>query len=189
MAGLSDPLRRWSAAALVVSLLLRPGDSVAEQRTATAEDDIKAAFLYNFTKFIEWPAAARAESFRICTVAEPAFGDALERTIAGESVDGRPIQRITPATPEAARSCAILFLGRMESERAEKWIAAVRSLPVLVVGESRGVWDRGAQINFVLVENRVKFDVNTDAAAQAGLTISSKLLRVARAVTPKRGVP
>jgi YfiR/HmsC-like len=157
----------------------------AEQRTPTAEDDIKAAFLYNFTKFVEWPVAGRPETFTICTVAEPAFDAAVDRIVAGESVDGHPIVRISPGTPDAARACQILFIARPENDRAERWIAAVRNAPVLVVGESRGPWDRGAQINFVVDDNRVKFDVNPEAAARAGLTISSKLLRVARTVTPR----
>ena len=158
---------------------------VAGQRTPTAEDDIKAVFLYNFTKFVEWPAAARLETFTICTVAEPAFNAAVDRTIAGESVDGHPIVRVSPPTPDAARGCQILFIARLENDRAERWLAAVRNAPVLVVGESRGPWDRGAQINFVVEDNRVKFDVNPDAASRAGLTISSKLLHVARSVMPR----
>ncbi len=160
--------------------------AAAEQRTATGEDDIKAAFLYNFTKFIEWPALPGGEPFRICTVAEPAFGTAVDRIVAGESIDGRAIERISPATPEAARGCRILFLGRLENERAERWVAAVRGAPVLVVGESRGVWERGGHINFVVEDNRVKFDVNTDATSEAGLMLSSKLLRVARELFPRR---
>jgi len=180
----SAGVRAW-AAGLLAAWLLVPGPARAEQRTATAEDDIKAAFLFNFTKFIAWPAAAQAESFQICTLAEPAFNAAVDRALAGESADGRPIVRVSPATPEAARACHILFLGGVESQRAERWLAAVRGAPVLVVGESRAAWDRGAQINFVLDENRVRFDVNADAASGAGLTISSKLLRVARKVSAR----
>ena len=176
-----------SAVVLAALLCLYGGSVAGEQRTTTAEDDIKAAFLYNFTRFIVWPPASETDTFRICTVAEPAFGSAVERAVAGESIDGRPIVRVSPATPDAARGCHILFLGRLEDPRAERWMTAVRGTPVLVVGESRGVWEHGAQINFVLDDNRVKFDVNTDAAAQAGLNISSKLLRVAREIVPKRG--
>lgn len=173
-------------ALLAAWLAVWPCTLGGEQRTTTAEDDIKAAFLFNFTKFIEWPAGARPAGFKVCTVAEPGFNAALERTLAGESADGRPIVRVSPPTPDAARSCQILFLGRLENERAERWIAAVRGAPVLVVGESRTAWDRGAQINFVIDANRVKFDVNAEAASRAGLTVSSKLLRVARAVRARR---
>ena len=108
---------------------------------------------------------------------------AVERTLSGESAGGRPLVRVSPATPEAARTCQILFVGRLETDRLDRWLNAVRGAPVLVVGESSAAWIRGAQINFVLDENRVKFDVNEDAAAASGLVISSKLLRVARRVS------
>jgi hypothetical protein len=179
---------RSLAGAALLAACFAAGAIAAEQRTATAEDDIKAAFLFNFTKFVEWPAFDRTRPFRICTVAEPAFGTAVERTIAGETAGGRPIEHITPPTPDAARACHILFVGRLESDRIERWIGAVRGAPLLVVGESRAAWDRGAHINFVVDENRVKFDVNPDAASRVGLTVSSKLLRVARNVAG-RGAP
>jgi hypothetical protein len=179
------PSRVW-AGTLLAAFLAIGGTPRAAQRTAAAEDDIKAAFLFNFTKFIEWPETAQLESFRICTVAEPAFNAALDRTLTGETANGRPIVRVSPATPDAARACQILFLGRVEDDRVERWLTAVRGAPVLVVGESRATWERGGQINFVVDENRVKFDVNSDAAAASGLTISSKLLRVARKVTARR---
>jgi YfiR/HmsC-like len=159
----------------------------AEQRTATAEDDIKAVFLFNFTQFVEWPPAADTrEPFRICVVADPPFVAALDRTVAGESVGHRPIARTDPASPDAARGCEILFIGRQDDERTvERWLAAVKGLPVLVVGESRAAWSRGVHVNFVVENNRVKFDVHNDNAARDGLTISSKLLRVARHVTSR----
>ena len=158
----------------------------AEQRTTTAEDDIKAAFLFNFTQFIEWPATATTDPFKVCVVADPAFGAAVDRTVLGESIGHRPIVRVTPATADAARDCQILFLGRQENDRLDRWMAAVKGQPVLIVAESRAAWDRGAHINFVVENNRVKFDVNRDGAARAGLSISSKLLRVARTVTTRR---
>jgi hypothetical protein len=175
--------RRWIAIAAIWAAVW--SGPAAEQRTATAEDDIKAAFLFNFTQFVEWPAAANAqEPFRICVVADTSFAAALDRAVAGESVGRRPIARTAPASPDAARDCQILFIGRQDDERTvERWLAAVRGLPVLVVGESGIAWSRGVHVNFVLENNRVKFDVNNDTAVRAGLTISSKLLRVARAVT------
>jgi hypothetical protein len=185
VATLTRARSRAYAVALAVCLAAAP--SGAEQPSATAEDDIKATFLFNFTKFVEWPATDRTGPFRICTVAEPAFGTAVDRTITGESAGGRPIEHVTPPTPEAARTCQILFVGRLHADRLERWMAAVRGAPMLVVGESRAAWDRGAHINFVVDENRVKFDVNPDAASRSGLTVSSKLLRVARTVARRGG--
>jgi hypothetical protein len=181
---LLSALRRLRGVAIVATWASVYPTLASGQRTTTAEDDIKAAFLFNFTQFVEWPAAAdSAAPFRICVVAEPAFGAAVDRTIAGESVGHRPIVRSTPASPEAARDCQILFVGRQEAERLDRWLSTIKGLPVLVVGESRPAWERGAYINFVLENNRVKFDVNKDNATRAGLSISSKLLRVARTVT------
>ena len=184
MALLKAPVgRRWIAiAAIWLTVLAR---AAAEQRTATAEDDIKAAFLFNFTQFVEWPPAADAqEPFRICVVADPEFGAALDRIVAGESVGQRPIARSAPASPDAARGCQILFIGRQD-DGIERWLTAVKGLPVLVVGESRNAWSHGVHVNFIVENNRVKFDVNNDNAVRAGLTISSKLLRVARTVTSR----
>jgi len=157
------------------------------QRTSTAEDDVKATFLFNFTKFVDWPAPPPgAEPFRVCVVAEPAFAASVDRIIAGETAQGRPLQRVTPTAPDAARTCQILFLGRSEAAHADRWIAAVRNTPVLLVGESPDFCDRGGHINFVLDDNHVRFDVNQDSASRAGIEISSKLLRIARSVTPRR---
>jgi YfiR/HmsC-like len=168
----------WAALCLPLS---------GEQRTATAEDDIKAAFLFNFTQFVEWPAPAdAAEPFGICVVADPAFGQALDRTVHGESVGHRPIVRSSPAVPDAVRGCQMLFIGREESDHVDRWLAAIKGQPVLVVGESAAAWSRGVHINFVVENNHVKFDVNQEGAAQAGLVVSSKLLRVARTVMTRR---
>jgi len=151
----------------------------------TAEAGIKAAFLFNFTKFVDWPVSAPSGPFQICTVADPAFDAVLARTLNGESTDGRPIVRTTPEGPEFGRACHILFISRGESPRVDRWMAAVRGQPVLVVGESKSAEDGGAHITFVIEDNRVKFDVNEDAASRAGLKISSKLLRVARHVVAR----
>jgi len=173
---------RSLACAAALAACLAGAPLGAEQRTATAEDNIKAAFLFNFTKFVEWPASDQTQPFRICTVAEPAFGAAVERTIEGETTGGRPIEHVTPPNPDAARGCHILFVGHLDSDRIERWLGAARGVPVLLVGESRAAWDRGAHINFVVDANRVKFDVNPSAASRVGLTVSSKLLRVARTI-------
>jgi hypothetical protein len=177
---------RQAALAAAAAVALLPASGRAEQRTTTAEDAIKATFLFNFTKFVEWPPIDSAEPFRICVAAEPAFADALDRIIGGETTQGRPMTRVLLAAPDAARGCQILFIGRGESEHLDRWFAAVKGAPVLLVGESRAFWDHGGHINFVLDENHVRFDVNQDTASRAGLTITSKLLRVARSVTPRR---
>jgi YfiR/HmsC-like len=178
--------RSLASGAVIVAALAWPPASAA-QRSRTVEADVKAAFLFNFTKFVEWPATAPPGAFRICTIADGGFDAVLARTLAGESTDGRQILRVTPEGPEFARGCHILFVSRQASAHIDRWMAAVNGQPVLVVGESQGAEDAGAHITFVIEDNRVKFDVNDDAASRAGLRISSKLLRVARQVTARSG--
>jgi hypothetical protein len=150
----------------------------------TLENDVKAVFLYNFTKFIEWPppAAPQAGAFRVCVLADAGFSQAVDRTIAGETVDGRPLERIEPQSPDQVRSCGILYVGRPYTERTARFIAVARNLPVLTVGEGPAFLQQGGAIGFVLENNRVRFDVNVAAAQRSGLRVSSKLLRVARSV-------
>lgn len=186
MAILTRAMRLALAAAL---LLIGSLDGRAAQRTSTAEDDVKATFLYNFARFVDWPAEIEHRAsgdFRICTVTDAAFDRALDRIVTGERVRSRAIQRYTPRSPEDARSCQILFIGRTRMKDSDRYIAAVRSAPVLVVGETPGFVTQGGHIGFVIEDNRVKFDANPKGAAEAGLSVSSKLLRVARNVTKER---
>ena len=177
--------RSFLAGAAAVALSCGVSASGPRQRGGAAEVDIKAAFLFNFTKFVEWPEGARSGPFQICTLADARFDAALAQTVSGESTGGRPIVRATPDTLESASACHILFIARGETSQMERWLAALDGRPVLVVGESKAAEDAGAHITFLVEDNRVKFDVNDDAASRAGLKISSKLLRVARRVTAR----
>lgn len=168
--------------AIVVGAVLCPVLPSAAQ--ATLENEVKAAFLYNFTKFIEWPSSpsSAADAFHICTVADADFTHTLDRTIAGEAVDGKPLVLAEPQALGDYRKCAMLYVGRGQTERAARALAAVRDLPVLTVGEGRPFIDLGGAIGFVLENKRVRFDISTLALQRAGLKVSSKLLRVARTV-------
>ena len=151
---------------------------------ATLENDVKATFLYNFTKFIEWPLSppSPADPFRLCVVADPEFTRAVDRTIAGESVDGRPLERVEPQSVDDIRGCAILYVGAAQLTREARLLAAARQLPVLTVGEGPQFLREGGAIGFVLENNRVRFDISATAVQRSGLKASSKLLRVARSV-------
>jgi hypothetical protein len=170
-------MRAMLAAAIVCS-------ATASKAQPTLENDVKATFLYNFTKFIEWPAASSPAStpFRLCVLADPGFTHAVDRTIAGELVEGRPLERIEPQSVGDVAACAILYVGREHADRSASWLAAARDLPVLTVGDGPQFVQRGGAIGFVLENNRVRFDVSARAVQRAGLKVSSKLLRVARSV-------
>jgi YfiR/HmsC-like len=185
MALLTSNLRSRTLATVVVTVMLCAHATL--QTPETLENDVKAAFLFNFTKFVDWPDTAFGttdEALRICVIADAAFTRSVDRIVAGETVRGRPLQRITPSSAELTR-CHVLYMGAAHSEEAERLLAAVDRAPVLTVGETPTFMTYGAAISFVVMNNRVRFDINPRAAERAGLTVSSKLLRVARQVETK----
>jgi hypothetical protein len=172
-------LRRIAVTAAVFASL--PWHAYAAHQAT--ETEIKAAYLYNFTKFIEWPAAAASsEPFRLCVVNDDRLKRAIDQTIEGESANGRELRSVTPRTPAEAAACQVLFIGRSEPDRGAKFMAATSNLPVLTVSDSPESASQGVDVAFVLEGNRLRFDVNLTDAERRGLKISSKLLRVARNV-------
>lgn len=170
-AGLAAAILLWSA-----------GQPVHAQQSAT-EQDVKAAYLYNFTKFVTWPSDAPRDTqpFRICVVADPQSTEAVERMMRGETVGGRPLQTVAPKSREEAASCQVLFVSKTARDKGAPLLAAVRNLPVLTVSDADGFASRDGAIQFVLESGRLKFDINPENA-RGGLSISSRLLRVARKV-------
>jgi hypothetical protein len=147
------------------------------------EYQVKAAFLLNFTKFVEWPASAfeAADSpITICILGEDPFGAALDQIVTGEVVDGRKlaVQRLKRAP--APKSCQVLFIRRGDKEVPR--IPQGTGAGVLIVGEGESFVHDGGMIAFVLENRRVRFSINQSAAESAGLKLSSRLLRVARSI-------
>lgn len=177
--GILSPLGRLTAAGCV---LVSAAATVGAQRSL--EPDVKAAFLYNFTRYVEWPAESRkpSEPFRLCVVADSVITNAVKRTIEGESVNGRPLVMTAPRSVQDAHRCQILFVGRSEYRRASRLLAAVRGEPVLTVGDAARFTEQGGMIEFLLQDNRVRFDVNLRSAQRSKLRVSSDLLRIARKV-------
>jgi len=142
---------------------------------------VKAAFLLNFTKFVEWPAAElpESDSFTICILGEDPFGSVLDQMTEGETVNGRKlaILRIRANSPKA---CQVVFFSKPEKGYAQ--ILSGFNRGVLTVGEGDTFLHDGGIIAFVIENRRVRFDIDQSAAATAGLRISSKLLSVARSV-------
>lgn len=167
----------------VAVILAAPRVLRAQSPQPSLENDVKAAFLYNFTKFVEWPAPAEAgEPFRVCTLADDAFIAAFDRIIADESVGQRRLVQVEPRSIEEARRCAILYIGARFSDQGAPLVDVLRDLPVLTVGEGPQFVDQGGAIAFLLENNRVRFDISLRAIQRSGLKASSKLLRVARTV-------
>jgi hypothetical protein len=172
-------LLSWLAAAL---LMVSTWGWATESRT-TPEYQAMAAFLLNFTRFVEWPATAFAvgtSPLTICVLGDDLFGDALDQVVEGESAGGRKLEVRRIHHPPTAKSCQVLFVGRSEKD-VSKVIGGL-SPGILTVGEGDGFLRGGGMIAFVLEEHHVRFDINHRAAAKAYLNLSSRLLGVARSV-------
>jgi hypothetical protein len=178
--------------ALLAALLLAALPRVSPaQEAASLEYGVKAAFLYNFTKFVEWPSSAFEERgpLRLCVLGKDPFGKSLQSVVEGEQVQGRPITLVRIDSLDNPGSCHILFLSRTETERLPAVLAAMQGAPVLTVGEAPGLLEKGAGVNFVLEKGKVRFEINQAAVEGTGLKMSSKLLRLASRVMPERGGP
>jgi hypothetical protein len=173
----SRAIERFAGLALVFFLA-----RAAESQTPL-EYQVKAAFLLNFTKFIEWPPSESTvldPSFGICIVGEDPFGPVLDRIVEGETFQGRKLAVARVRVPLPA-SCPVVYVSK-----SEKNVAGLLSRlgpGVLTVGEGPGFLGAGGMVAFVVDSHKVRFDVNQDAAARAGLRVSSKLLSVARSVS------
>ncbi len=155
---------------------------------APKEHEVKAAYLYNFVKFIDWPDWAFPDAtapLSICVLGEDRFEGVLERAVAGKSVKGRGILVRKPALERlklAGTTCHILFVCLSEKERTAEILAAVEGSPVLTVGEVEGFAESGGVVNFVIERGKVRLELNIQAAERARLKVSGKLRQVAREV-------
>jgi hypothetical protein len=148
--------------------------SVLHAQTVPLEYRVKAAYLFNFAKFIEWP--VEPGPLTICVAGRNVFGDVLSDTVKGEAIDGRPLVVRVLLEPEPG--CHITFVPR--GAAAPAYLRAARSFPELTVGEAPDFIAQGGIINFVIESGSVRFEIDTAAAERSGLRISSRLLRLAR---------
>ena len=175
--------------ALSVSLSWAP-EAIAQSRDSSDSSEylIKAGFIYNFAKFVEWPAASFAQPdspIVIGILGTDPFGNLIDRIIENKKIGARGlvVKRLKWSTDlKDLKECKILFVGASERGHLDELMQVVKGLPILTVGETPGFAERGGVIRFVLEDNRVRFEINVEAAHQADLTISSRLLTLARII-------
>lgn len=169
---------------VVVAVCVLTATPLAQQRSSVAEASLKAVFLFNFTKYVTWPAGDISErspaEIRICVTANDTFFTLLKSAVQGEDIDGRPLVPVALDGLDGARSCQILYVGNGNSPDGKAWLAAVKGRQVLTVSEAP--LNDETVIAFVRDDNRVRFDINRAAAERHQLNVSSKLLRLARQV-------
>jgi hypothetical protein len=149
------------------------------------EYQVKAAFLYNFAKFVEWPALTfknDKDPVRICVLGQNPFGSALGDAVRGKTVLGRPFVLIDILGADQVSDCQILFISASERKRLRSIFAELRTPGVLTVGETDGFAAQGGIVNFKLTDGRVHLEINVEAAGQAKLRINSSVLNLAQIV-------
>jgi len=146
---------------------------------------VKAAFLFHFAQLVEWPADALGDdqnSLTLCTLGKDPFAGDLEIILQGKSVGSRAVRIRHVKQAQEVSGCNLLFVGGNERRELAPLLAALKSVPVLTVGESDDFAMQGGMIGFCTENNKLRFDINVDAAGRAKLKISSRLLLLAKTV-------
>lgn len=159
------------------------------QTAVSKEYQIKAAFLFNFAQFVEWPATAftnAAEPFCIGILGNDPFGAALDETVQGETINNRKIIIERSQRIEDLKNCQMIFISKSEKEHLAEILSQLDSQSVLTVSEFEGFAKRGGGINFYLEKDKVRFEINSTIAQRNGLKISSQLLSLAKIVNPAK---
>jgi YfiR/HmsC-like len=175
-------LRPFCGSLIIACYLLLGVPSSDAQQPKISEFQVKAAYLYNFARFVEWPdrnSVDKSSPFEICILGIDPFGGALDAAVAGESIDGKKVVPKRISRPQDVNSCRILFISSSEEERLKGILSALDKARVLTVSDIPHFSELGGMIGFVLEGNRIRFDVNLSSAREAGLVLSSELLKVA----------
>jgi len=148
---------------------------------ASLEYQVKAAFLYNFARFAEWPpeAMARATFIGICVLGRDPFGSALEQTLREKVIHGRPFSVRRLADGSALSECHVLFYGSADGAAHPAVLRNACSAGILTVGETAGFIEAGGMIEFALAANKVRFKINPDATQRARIRLSAQLMQLA----------
>jgi hypothetical protein len=184
-------MRRVGLLVVTICLLLATALGSRADGGDTSESSeylIKAGFIYNFAKLVEWPATAFPQPdspIVIGILGNDPFGATLDRIVADKKISGRVIsvKRVKWSKDfKELKDCNILFISSSEKEHVDSVVEAMKGLPILTIGDAPGFAKRGGIINFTLEDNKVRFEVNVEAAKHADLTISSRLLTLAKIV-------
>jgi YfiR/HmsC-like len=179
--------KRAKPSLLALLLLAACGTPPIEggQSNGASEYTVKAAFLFHFAQFVEWPVEAFADensALTYCTMGEDPFGGALNESVNGKSIGNRRLQVKHVKELEQIAGCQVLFIAAGEKKRHGEELAMASKRPVLTVGETDGFATEGGIIGFCREQNKIRFEINLDAAGKAQLKISAKLLSLAKTV-------
>lgn len=177
---LSKRWRRFVRLAAAAALLAAPTLDAAAQDAAYDADQVKAAFLYHFGTYVQWPAPAPGnDPITIAVLDDPAVAAQLAAFLPGRSVAGRVVEAVPIDAIDEVGGAEIVFIGQRQNERLAELIAALEQRPTLVVTDADDGLDHGAMVNLKIVDSRVRFEISVPRAEEAGLRLSSRLLSAA----------
>jgi hypothetical protein len=177
------PIRSWLML-LGVAFLVTRGNELAYSQ-AISEDQVKAAYLFNFAKFVEWPQETFPDAtapIHLCVLNDPTIGSELSQIVKDKHISGRSIVVAQIQNGEQGRSCQILFINSAQNSQIEHILKVLQGASVLTVGEATQFVEQGGIVNFVIQDDQVHFQVNHKAATQSRLRMSARLLSVAKLV-------
>ena len=154
------------------------------------EYQIKAVFLEQFTRFIEWPDSSAVSDtsapFIVAVIGENPFGSILEKTYTKRKIKHKKVEIRTISTPDEIADCHLLFISSSNKKNLPEILSRTRNKPILTVGDTEGFAQEKVLINFYLSGKKVKFEINEKAVHESGLVVSYMLLGLARIVNPVR---
>ena len=169
----------------LMAVMLCRATLIAGAPSQPSQSEVEAVYLFDFGKFVRWPAGSDQGPLRICIAGSESFKAGLNKIVSNENINGRSLEVRRVAGPEDESDCAILFIDASERDRAAELVAGVADRPTLTVSDLPDFLARGGMIQFQMVGNRVRFSVNLDAVNHAHLGMSSELLKVALSVKGK----
>jgi hypothetical protein len=171
--------------ALPLAVVLTAESPLGAQPKAVGEYEIKAAFLYNFARYVEWPPGtlpATGDAFVLTVLGEDPFGEALDTIVRDRTIRDRRLTVRRVARVEDVGESQILFISRSEADDLPRILRRLEAAPILTVGETPQFAERGGMIRFRREGERIGFDINVASTERAGLRVSSQLLKLARIV-------
>lgn len=185
-------LKRAGCAVVACLVVWAAGPGPARAQSPRLEYAVKATFLYKLAAFVEWPPASFADQaapFRLCVAGADPFGAQLDKATAGQRIANHPIVVRRIARPDQAGGCHVLYLADADGQAVARALQGLKGRPVLTVTDEAFDDDARGIIHFVVRDSRVRFEIDTQTASRAGLTLSSKLTSLAVAPSTRSRGP
>jgi hypothetical protein len=180
----------WPGVAIIVltaTLIAAPGVAAGNGIDEASEVSVKAAFLFNYAKFAEWPALLPGAPIVVCIVGDDAIADAFAVTVRGQNINGHRLDVSRPQDNATWWGCNLLFIADGHVQRSTLGLVGTKTLPVLTVSDGKGFSQAGGIIELYVEDGLMRFAINVDAVERSGLRLSSRLLGLAR-ITRDRDV-